>query len=88
MLQIPAGRPVDVYITSVDVIYSFWVPRLAGQLDASPGHVNILRIEADLPGDYAGVSAEYSGAGYRHHRFVVTAHDAEGWAALARGDQS
>lgn len=83
VLHIPAGRPVDVHITSLDVIHSFWVPRLAGKLDAIPGHVNILRIEADLPGEYAGVSAEFSGVGYRNHRFVVTAHDADGWAALA-----
>ena len=63
VLHIPAGRPVDVRITSIDVIHSFWVPRLAGKLDAIPGHVNALRIEAWEPGEYAGVSAEFSGAG-------------------------
>ncbi|MFN3844883.1 MAG: cytochrome c oxidase subunit II [Paracoccaceae bacterium] len=87
VLHIPAGRPVDVHITSLDVIHSFWVPRLAGKLDAIPGHVNILRIEADLPGDYAGVSSEFSGVGYRDHTFVVTAHDADGWTALVDGTQ-
>ena len=71
VLHIPAGRPVDVAITSADVIHSFWVPRLAGKLDAIPGHVNVLRIEADAPGDYAGVSAEFNGPGYRSHRFAV-----------------
>ncbi|MFN4129096.1 MAG: cytochrome c oxidase subunit II [Paracoccaceae bacterium] len=87
VLHIPAGRPVDVHITSLDVIHSFWVPRLAGKLDAIPGHVNILRIEADLPGTYAGVSAEFSGVGYRDHTFVVTAHDTDGWTALVEGTQ-
>lgn len=87
VLHIPAGRPVDVHITSVDVIHSFWVPRLAGKLDAIPGHVNTLRIEADVPGDYAGVSAEYSGVGYRGHTFVVTAHDADAWEAMVSGLQ-
>lgn len=87
VLHIPAGRPIDVHITSLDVIHSFWVPRLAGKLDAIPGHVNILRIEADLPGTYAGVSAEFSGTGYQNHRFIVTAHDAAGWAELAGGVQ-
>jgi heme/copper-type cytochrome/quinol oxidase subunit 2 len=29
---------VDVQITSRDVVHSFWVPRLAGKLDAVPGH--------------------------------------------------
>ena len=88
VLHIPAGRPVDVAITSTDVIHSFWVPRLAGKLDAIPGHVNVLRIEADAPGRYAGRSAEFNGAGYFGHDFVVVAHDAAGWTQfLAGGEQ-
>lgn len=86
ILHIPAGRPVDVNITTLDVIHSFWVPRLAGKLDAIPGHVNVLRIEADAPGEYAGFSAEYSGAGYLGHEFTVIAHDADGWARFLAGD--
>lgn len=82
VLHIPAGRPVDVEITSADVIHSFWVPRLAGKLDAIPGHVNVLRIEADVPGDYAGQSAEFSGRGYREHVFTVQAHDPASWDAF------
>jgi heme/copper-type cytochrome/quinol oxidase subunit 2 len=84
VLHIPAGRPVDVEITSTDVIHSFWVPRLAGKLDAIPGHVNVLRIEATAPGVYAGQSAEFSGRGYREHVFSVKAHGAASWAAFLR----
>jgi len=79
VLHIPSGRPVDVAISSADVIHSFWVPRLAGKLDAIPGHVNVLRIEAEAPGHYAGRSAEFSGDGYAGHAFTVVAHDADGW---------
>ncbi len=79
ILHIPAGVPVNVEITSLDVIHSFWVPRLAGKLDAIPGRVNRLRIEANLPGDYAGASAEFSGAGYLETVFTVRAHDPAGW---------
>jgi heme/copper-type cytochrome/quinol oxidase subunit 2 len=85
LLHIPAGHPVDVEITSRDVVHSFWVPRLAGKLDAIPGHINRLRIEADLPGDYAGQSAEFSGRLYREHVFTVRAHDQAGWAAFLAG---
>ena len=84
VLHIPAGQPVDVEITSIDVIHSFWVPRLAGKLDAIPGHVNVLRIEAAAPGTYAGQSAEFSGAGYREHVFTVQAHDAASWETFLR----
>lgn len=85
ILHIPAGRPVDVEITATDVIHSFWVPRLAGKLDAVPGHVNVLRIEAWDPGEYAGVSAEFNGSGYKSHVFTVRAHDEAGWDAFLRG---
>ncbi|MFN3661870.1 cytochrome c oxidase subunit II [Yoonia sp.] len=86
VLHIPAGRPIDVAITTADVIHSFWVPRLAGKLDAIPGRVNVLRIEADEPGRYQGLSAEFAGSGYDHFYFTVTAHDAAGWAAFIGGD--
>ncbi|WP_231757499.1 cytochrome c oxidase subunit II [Microbulbifer elongatus] len=86
ILHIPAGRPVDVAITTRDVIHSFWVPRLAGKLDAIPGHVNTLRIEADAPGLYHGQSAEFSGAGYTGHTFVVQAHSAADWARFLAGE--
>jgi cytochrome c oxidase subunit 2/cytochrome aa3-600 menaquinol oxidase subunit 2 len=86
VLHIPAGRPVDVEITTTDVIHSFWVPRLAGKLDAIPGHVNVLRIEADAPGTYQGLSAEFSGPGYADLTFSVTAHDAAGWVAFLEAD--
>ena len=82
VLHIPAGRPVDVAITTADVIHSFWVPRLAGKLDAVPGHTNVLRIAADRPGTYAGLSAEFSGPGYDRLTFEVVAHDAAGWDAF------
>lgn len=84
-LHIPANQVVAIAITTEDVIHSFWVPRLAGKLDAIPGHTNVLRLQADLPGRYAGRSAEYSGPGYLDHRFEVRAHDVDTWAAFLRG---
>jgi cytochrome c oxidase subunit 2/cytochrome aa3-600 menaquinol oxidase subunit 2 len=85
VLTIPAGRPVEVAITSIDVIHSFWVPRLAGKLDAIPGRVNVLMLQADAPGEFAGVGAEFNGAGYLRHRFTVRAVDEAGWAAFLAG---
>lgn len=74
-LHIPAGTPVDVVIRSEDVIHAFWVPQLAGKLDALPGRDNLLRIEATAPGLYHGRSAEFSGLGYAGMRFEVLAFD-------------
>ena len=50
-MRLPAGRPVEVLVTSADVIHSFWVPRLAGKIDAIPGRWNRLRLQADRPGE-------------------------------------
>ena len=81
-LHIPAGRPVDLVITSTDVIHSVWIPRLAGKMDAIPGHTNTLRIVASRPGSFRGECTEYCGTGHRLHGFTVVAHDAAGWAAF------
>ena len=88
LLHIPAGRAVDVKISTGDVIHSFWVPRLAGKLDAIPGRTQVLRIEASKPGVYAGRSSEFSGEGYLHHTFEVVAHDARGWQAFLESTPS
>jgi cytochrome c oxidase subunit 2 len=85
VLHIPAGRPIHVRIASADVIHSFWVPRLGGKMDAVPGIVNVLRIEADRPGIFEGQCAEFCGLNHASNRFRVVAHDAAGWAAFQRG---
>lgn len=73
-LHIPAGIPVNIQLRSNDVIHSFWVPRLAGKLDAIPGRTNILRLQADEPGTYYGQCAEFCGLQHTHMRFTVEAH--------------
>ena len=85
VLNIPAGRPIDVEITTQDVIHAFWVPRLAGKMDAIPGRQNVLRIEASQPGVYYGLCAEFCGIGHSRHGFRVVAHDAAGWARFQAG---
>lgn len=85
ILHIPAGEPVDIAVTSEDVIHSFWVPRLGGKIDAIPGHTNVIRIEADEPGTYWGICAEYCGEGHDGMRFQVEAHDAQSFAELMGG---
>jgi cytochrome c oxidase subunit 2 len=81
VLHVPAGIPVDVVVTSIDVIHAFWVPRLAGKIDALPGHVNRLRIQADQPGRYEGQCNEFCGVGHATMHFVVIAHRPEDYAA-------
>lgn len=81
VLHLPAGRPVEIALTSRDVIHSFWVPRLAGKLDAIPGRTTVLRLVADEPGTYEGLCAEFCGLDHAHMRFAVVVHAAEDYAA-------
>src|SRR2546428_10308372 len=43
-MHLPIDRTVQLEITSVDVIHSFWVPELAGKRDAVPGQTQHLTI--------------------------------------------
>ncbi len=82
VLHIPVDRPIDVITTSEDVIHSFWVPRLGGKVDATPGHAARLRLFADRAGVFGGVCAEYCGGGHSGMRFRVEAHAPEAFRAL------
>ena len=88
-VHIPVGRPVVFELDSADVIHSFWVPRLGGKKDMIPGRRNILRLQADAPGVYAGQCAEFCGGPHALMGFVVVAHEAdafEAWRAARASD--
>ncbi|PKL74662.1 MAG: cytochrome c oxidase subunit II [Candidatus Melainabacteria bacterium HGW-Melainabacteria-1] len=88
-LHIPVGRPVDLEIKSVDVLHSFWVPRLAGKMDAVPGQINRMWMQADKVGSYQGHCTEYCGDSHANMRFLVMAEEAEGfdkWVANEKKD--
>lgn len=84
-LHLPAGEPVDIVISASDVIHAFWVPRLGGKMDAIPGHTNVVRLQADEPGIYSGICAEYCGEGHETMSFVVEAHAAADFAGAVGG---
>jgi cytochrome c oxidase subunit 2 len=69
-LHLPVGRPVNLQLTSADVIHSFWVPALAGKLDLLPDHPNTLVLEADQPGVHRSRCAEF--CGLEHTKMVLT----------------
>lgn len=43
---IPAGKAIHLELRSVDVIHSFWLPRIAGKVDLIPGRANSMWIQA------------------------------------------
>lgn len=86
ILHLPAGEPVEILLTSRDVIHSFWVPRIAGKRDNVPGHLNIMRIQADEPGILEGQCAEFCGLGHADMRFEVRVHPPEDFAAALEAE--
>ncbi len=87
-LHIPVGVPVNIYVTSEDVIHSFWVPRLGGKIDAIPGRRNAIQLQAYTAGTYGGQCAEYCGSAHAFMKFEVVALDAaefERWIVQSGG---
>ena len=60
---IPANTPVSMDITAADVIHSYYIPTLAGQMNAVPGQMNHFWLDA-RPGKYYGQCTELCGAGH------------------------
>lgn len=76
-IHIPVGEPVSFKLASDDVIHSFWVPELHGKLDMIPGRVNDFWLQADEPGEYWGLCAEFCGTQHAKMLFVVVAEPAD-----------
>ncbi len=83
-LRLPSGRPVQIGLTSADVIHSFWVPALGGKMDLVPGRVNRLAITPLAEGVHRGLCAEYCGTQHARmalHVMVVAPAEFERWLA-------
>jgi cytochrome c oxidase subunit II len=86
-LHVPVGRPVQVRLTSADVIHSFWVPELQGKLDLIPGDTNVLSLKAERAGVYQGQCAEYCGLQHAHMGLQIVADEPDAfgrWLAAQR----
>ena len=68
-LVVPAGVPLRFRLTSTTVMNSFFVPQLGSQIYTMPNMVTRLNLEADQPGTFEGLSAQFSGDGFSDMRF-------------------
>ncbi|MEF3077043.1 cytochrome c oxidase subunit II [Methylobacter sp. Wu1] len=88
-IRIPTGRPVEIELTTADVIHSFWLPAYAGKVDMIPGHTNHLHFIADKPGVVRGQCAEYCGGAHALMAFYAMAMapaDYDAWLAKEKAD--
>ena len=70
-LYVPAGKPVITNLVSEDVIHSFYIPALRVKKDVVPGMTTKAWFEADTPGSYDILCAEYCGLGHSAMRAVL-----------------
>jgi cytochrome o ubiquinol oxidase subunit 2 len=72
-LVVPAGVPLRLQLTSASVMNSFFVPQLGSQIYTMAGMTTSLHLQADRPGTYPGLSAQFSGDGFSDMRFDAVA---------------
>ncbi len=81
-LYLPVGRQVDLQMTSLDVIHSFWVPEFRVKQDLVPGQTTEMRVTPDLIGTYHVRCAELCGTRHAYMEapvYVVSQQDFDKW---------
>jgi len=86
-MALPTGTPVELRLTSGTVMNSFFIPQLGSQIYTMAGMQTRLALQADRPGTYRGLSAQFSGDGFSDMHFTVRAGDEASfgrWIAQAK----
>jgi len=87
-IAFPVNTPVNFRITSDTVMNSFFIPQLGTQIYAMAGMETKLHLIANEPGEFFGISANYSGHGFSKMRFLAHATPDEAgfdaWVAKVR----
>lgn len=78
-LHVPVDRVVHVFLTSKDVIHSFFLPNLRLKQDALPGRMIEAWFEATKTGTYEIPCAELCGFGHSGMLGHLTVHSAENY---------
>jgi len=83
-LHVPVNKIVRVYLTSKDVIHSFYLPNLRLRQDAVPGRTILVWFEATKPGKYELPCSQLCGFGHSGMKgwlYVHTPEEYQKWAA-------
>jgi cytochrome c oxidase subunit II len=84
-LRVPVGQPVELVLTSRDVIHSFYVPAFRLKQDLVPGRITSMWFMASQPGTYPILCAEFCGAGHSRMRGRVIAMPAADYVRWSAG---
>jgi cytochrome c oxidase subunit II len=84
-LALPAGRLVELHVTSLDVSHSFWAVQLAVKADAIPGSDNVAFVRARHTGSFEIRCAELCGLWHGHMHNTGRVLSPAGFATWIRG---
>jgi len=73
----PKDVPVEFKITSDTTMNSFFIPQLGSQIYSMAGMTTRLNLIANEAGEFDGISANYSGAGFTGMKFKAIAKNSE-----------
>jgi cytochrome o ubiquinol oxidase subunit II len=79
-LVVPVGVPLRFRLTSSGVMNSFFIPQLGSQIYTMAGMETQLNLQAADPGDFKGLSAQFSGNGFSDMLFEVSAVQPDAFA--------
>jgi cytochrome c oxidase subunit 2 len=89
-LYLPVNRPVDLHVTSLDVIHSFWAYELGVKADANPGVDNEFHVTPTKTGGFTVRCAELCGLWHGNmsdtEGRVVSQSDFDTWIAQQQQD--
>jgi cytochrome c oxidase subunit II len=78
-LHVPVNRPVQLVMSSADVIHSLYVPAFRIKMDVVPGRYSKAWFEATEPGEYDLFCAEYCGTSHSDMLAHVIVHPPGGF---------
>jgi cytochrome c oxidase subunit II len=73
VLVLPTGKPVELDVTSVDVVHAFWIPALRLKTTAYPGHTDSVTVTVPRAGRWPGRCANLCGIYHYDMNFTVEA---------------
>lgn len=73
-LHVPANTPVELIMTSEDVIHSLFIPALRTKKDCVPGRYSKMWFNAATPGRYHIYCAEYCGTSHSEMYATLVVH--------------
>jgi cytochrome c oxidase subunit 2 len=73
-LHVPVNRPIQLVMSSADVIHSLYVPAFRIKMDVVPGRYSKAWFEATVPGEYDLFCTEYCGTSHSDMLAHVVVH--------------